>query len=155
MGPVTHADDVESHRLACVDPIRCDPRPMHLRSWLMTLLIAAACIAALPALAEDDRTTLRLAVGASTVMSLQENRSTGYGWRLNADASRNLALVDIADLGFSAGAARGPIVGAPGERRFKITARQRGTATAVFDYARPWEHVAPARRHVVTLAIGR
>ena len=126
-----------------------------IRRPLYALLTIAACMAPLaaPAHADESRATIRLAAGASTVIALPENPSTGYGWRLNADASRNLALVSIADAGFAAGAASDRLVGAPGLRRFTIAARQVGTAIAVFDYARPWEHVAPARRHIVSIAI--
>jgi inhibitor of cysteine peptidase len=134
-----------------------DPRPTHRQRWPVKLLIAVACIApfAAPAHGDESRSTIRLAAGARTVIELPENPSTGYGWRLNAEGSRNLALVSISDAGFAAGTASGRLVGAPGLRRFEIEARKEGTATAVFDYARPWEHVAPVRRYVVTIAISR
>jgi predicted secreted protein len=123
------------------------------RHWLRGLIILATALASslAPACAEESQ-TLRLAAGRSSVISLKDNPSAGYGWQLNNAASRNLALVGIADAGFVRDS---KLVGAPGQRRFGITARQPGTAVAVFDYARPWERVAPARRHTVTIRIGR
>jgi inhibitor of cysteine peptidase len=126
-------------------------RPSRL-PWAAALLVLAiaSMISSGPAHAEETRATVRVAVGASAVIALKENPSTGYRWRLNAGASRNLSLVDISD----AGSARDSnLIGAPGQRRFSIAARQAGSAIAVFDYARPWEHVAPAQRHVVTIEI--
>jgi inhibitor of cysteine peptidase len=115
------------------------------------LFVVAACIASLaPAGAQEGR-TIRLAVGASSAIALSENPSTGYRWQLDGAASRNLALISVSDAGFTSGASGR--LGAPGTRRFSITGRQPGTAVAVFDYARPWERVAPARRYVVTVEV--
>jgi inhibitor of cysteine peptidase len=122
------------------------------RSPLRHLACVSALIALIaPAAAQESR-TVRLAAGASTTISLSENPSTGYRWQLNTQASRNLAFVTVADAGFAAGASG--LLGAPGTRRFSITGRQPGTAVAVFDYRRSWEHVAAIRRHIVTIAIG-
>jgi inhibitor of cysteine peptidase len=120
--------------------------------WAAGLLVLAAvfAVSSATARAEETRATLRLASGATAAITLKDNPSTGYRWRLNEGASRNLALVDVSDAGF---ARDSNLIGAPGQRRFSITGRQPGTAVAVFDYARPWEHAAPARRHAVTIDI--
>jgi inhibitor of cysteine peptidase len=106
-----------------------------------------------PAQAQDQ--AVRLRVGASTVVTLTENPSTGYRWSLDTAASRNLSIVTIADAGFQRPAAGAPMVGVPGQRRFRISARSPGTAEAAFAYARSWEHGAPAQRHVVAIEIAR
>ena len=123
------------------------------RHWLLGLVMLTAVLASSfgPACAQESQ-TLRLAVGRSSVITLEDNPSTGYRWQLNNAASGNLSLVGIADAGFVRDS---KLIGAPGQRRFGITARQPGTAVAVFDYARPWEQVTPARRHTVTIKIGR
>ena len=123
------------------------------RKILIGLLVLAAGMAwpHAAAHAEESRETIRLAVGASTSIALTETPSTGYRWRLNSTASSNLAIVAVSDAGYASGASGKPLVGAPGQHRFRIAARRGGTATAVFDYVRSWEHVAPARRHVVTI----
>ena len=119
-----------------------------------TCVIAIAAFAvSLAPLRAEDTDAIHLAVGGATVITLTENPSTGYRWQLDGPASRNLSLVGISDAGFSRSA--GGLIGAAGLRRFKIAARRAGTAVAVFDYVRPWEHAAPARRHVVTIDIAR
>ena len=84
-----------------------------------------------------------LKIGEASVIRLQGNPSTGYIWTLNAAASKHLALVTVEDLGY-AGAPppkpdEPPIVGAPEEQSFRVTAKAAGTAKVAFDYVRPWE----------------
>lgn len=100
----------------------------------------------------QERQTARLAVGGTGVIMLKDNPSTGYRWQINNAASQNLSLVSIVNAGFVPDS---KLLGAPGTRRFSITAHAPGTAVAVFDHSQPWEHAAPARRHVVTIEIGR
>ncbi len=115
------------------------------------VLLALMAASPAPARAADERETIQLAVGSSRTIALTENPSTGYGWHLNQAASSNVSLVEISDAGFEAGG--GKLVGAPGTRRFRIVARQPGTAVAVFEYARSWEHVPAVRRYVVNIDI--
>ena len=121
------------------------------RRWPALILAAWVALFVTPGRAEDSSETIRLAVGAAQTVALSENPSTGYRWRLNEAASRDLVLITVVDAGFAPG--RTDRLGAPGVRRFTITARQPGTAVVIFEYARPWESVAPARRHVVTVEI--
>ncbi len=115
------------------------------------VLIAMMAASAAPLRAAEERETIHLAVGSSATIALTENPSTGYRWRLDQAASTDLSLVEISDAGFEAGG--GKLVGAPGTRRFRIVARGAGAAVAVFEYLRPWEHVAPIHRHVVDIQI--
>jgi predicted secreted protein len=150
--------------LICVNPIAIawrkifvmintvDLRPACQREWLALVLAAWMALFAMPGRAEDSSELIRLAVGGAHTVALSENPSTGYRWRMDEGESRDLALVAITDAGYTASESRR--IGAPGVRRFTITARRPGTAVAVFEYARPWERVAPARRHVVTIEIG-
>ncbi len=137
------------------------PKPRALRSTLRKILIGLAVLAAAmtwphaAAHAEESRETIRLTVGNSTAIALTETPSTGYRWSLNTSAGSNLSTVTISDVGYARGANDKPLVGAPGVHRFRIAARKPGTAVAVFEYARSWEHAAPARRHVVTIEIAR
>jgi predicted secreted protein len=82
---------------------------------------------------------------------LRENPSTGFKWRLNKAQSTHLGIVHVIDRGYQAG--QNGLIGAPGSRRWEITARAPGTASAVFTYARPWEHRPPAETHVVRVNI--
>jgi predicted secreted protein len=95
--------------------------------------------------------TARLAVGASTTIVLSENPSTGYRWQINKGQSANLRIVQIRDAGYQPGSSHR--MGAPGTHRWRIKALAAGSARIVFDYARPWEHGAPARRHTVRVEI--
>jgi inhibitor of cysteine peptidase len=123
------------------------------RQWLAGVLGAAAAMTSLaPARGQETRQTVRLSVPGSAVIALPETAGTGFGWRVNAEASSNLAVVAIADEGMAVPSSSPPI-GATGERQYRITALRPGTAIAVFDYLRPWEHVAPARRRTVTIEI--
>jgi inhibitor of cysteine peptidase len=125
----------------------------HRRRWLAGLAVALVASMPAPLRAQDSGQTVRLKVGGSATIVLPENPSTGYRWRLNTGASSNLAAVTVDDAGFSRAASGGPPIGAPGERRFQVTARRAGRAVAVFEYARPWEQGAPARIHRAAIEI--
>ncbi|MHB8885778.1 MAG: protease inhibitor I42 family protein [Methylovirgula sp.] len=98
--------------------------------------------------------TIRLSVGTTRTVALKENPSTGYRWHLNAAESANLAALRISDAGYHQGRSS-HLAGAPGMHRWRIEGRTQGAARITFDYSRPWEHVAPARRHVVHVEITR
>jgi inhibitor of cysteine peptidase len=110
-----------------------------------TLLLAALAVAGAARAAD----AVSLAPGASTIVQLPENPSTGYTWRLDADASAGLDHVAIIDNGHTRGAA---MPGAPGTRRWTIRARTPGEATLSFAYQRPWEP-APVETRQVTIEI--
>lgn len=122
-----------------------------LRPALVAVLVLAAIGTHASAQTEETSDTVRLRVRRTAAVSLAENPSTGYRWRLNPGESRNLRILGVADSGFARPAGNRPAVGAAGVRRFQIAARRPGNAVVVFDYARPWERGAPARRHAVTV----
>jgi len=105
-------------------------------------LAVAALIGALLGLAQSAAAETRdLTRGASTVMELQGNPSTGYSWRLDAANSENTSIVSIEDLGY--GESEPPPgekrrMGAPASYRFRITGVSEGTAKLVFEYVQPW-----------------
>ena len=81
--------------------------------------------------------------GAVEVVTLSENASTGFAWRLDADASQGLnVVVAVSDAGHRDGAT---MPGAPGTHRWSIRALKAGTATVTLVYQRPWEKTAPAQ----------
>jgi inhibitor of cysteine peptidase len=119
------------------------------------LVIALSLLSGLlggPALADDTAASYSLAVGGDANFALQENPSTGYRWHLDPAASNNLSAIDISDAGFTDAGGK-PLIGAPGQRHFRITARAPGTAVAVFDYMRDWEKLEPVHRHTVTVEV--
>ena len=120
-------------------------------SFLAAVLLAL--IASVPAGAQESGAAIRLTVGAAKTITLQENPSTGFKWRINTAQSSNLAAVQIDDMGYAPGPGDAP--GSPGVHRWRIGAKAPGLAQLVFEYARPWEQVAPARRHTVRVKIAR
>lgn len=125
---------------------------MATRVWLLAAVLLAL-IAGAPADAKTGGATVRLAVGGSTMVTLASNPSTGYGWRINTARSVNLGAVAIEDIGYQSGPGQMP--GAPGVHRWRVTAKAPGDVRIVFDYARSWEHVAPANRYTLRVKIGR
>ncbi|MBI5131406.1 MAG: protease inhibitor I42 family protein [Rhodopseudomonas palustris] len=124
-------------------------KPLRRTAAIAALLLIAI---ATPSRAEDSAETLRLAPGEAASFAIKENPSTGYRWHLDPTESRNLDLVDISDAGFTDAGGK-PLIGAPGQRHFRVTARKAGTASIVLDYLRDWENVPPASRHTVTVEI--
>lgn len=100
--------------------------------------------------AEAADQTLRLAVGQSASVELEENPSTGYRWGVDAKASSNLPILRISDRGFSEREGGKRLLGAPGIHRWNIEAASTGTASVIFIYRRPWEDKA-ARSHEVAV----
>lgn len=114
---------------------------------LLPRLLLFSLLLALPAQAGE---VLKLAPGRSAIFSLQENVTTGYSWRIDQSASRDLDILSISDVGRSG--ARRRIVGSPSLRNWKIQALKPGRAEIVFVYQRPWEP-APVQRRSVEVEI--
>lgn len=100
--------------------------------------------------AEAAEQRLRLAVGQSASVELEENPSTGYRWEIDAKASSNLPALRIGDRGFSQREGGKRLLGAPGIHRWNIEAASAGTARVIFIYRRPWEGNA-VRSHEVAV----
>jgi len=132
---------------------------MQARGEIVTfrLFVLSAClltlIASVPADAQESSEAIRLVVGATKTISLEENPSTGFRWQINTAQSANFGAVRLNDLGYRRGSRQ--LIGAPGVHRWRIKGRAAGNAQIVFDYARSWEHVAPAKRHTVRVEITR
>jgi inhibitor of cysteine peptidase len=110
---------------------------------LLPRLLLLSLFFAPPALAGD---VIRLAPGGSAIFSLQENVTTGYSWRIDQNASRNLGILSISDGGRSGGRRR--MVGSPSVRHWNIRALKAGQAEIVFVYQRPWEPAPVQTRNV-------
>ncbi len=114
---------------------------------LLSRLLLFSLFVALPAQASD---VIKLAPGGSAIFTLQENVTTGYSWRIDQAASRDLDILSISDGGRSGGRRR--MVGSPSVRHWKIQALKPGRAQIVFVYQRPWEP-APVRTRSVEVEI--
>lgn len=110
---------------------------------LLPRLLLLSLFLAPPAQAGD---VIRLAPGGSAIFSLQENVTTGYSWRIDQGASRNLGILSISDGGHSC--VRRGMVGSPSMRHWNIRALKSGEAKIVFVYQRPWEPAPVQTRSV-------
>jgi inhibitor of cysteine peptidase len=126
---------------------------MTLRLFISSVLaLAQIGLAAADAhAASRSNQTLSLSVGASKTIVLSENPSTGYAWQVDTAGSSNLAIVRVNDAGYQPG--QNGLIGAAGSHRWQIEAQAPGTAKIVFAYARAWEHVAPAKTHIVEVKV--
>jgi inhibitor of cysteine peptidase len=122
----------------------------------LAAILGVLCLAALLATGAAQAAPVKLAIGESTVVTLEENTSTGYRWSIDERASEGRERVGIDDLGHEQGGASGgrPLLGAPGLHRWRLTAKAPGRAVVVLVYTRPWEHAAPARTHRVEIEVG-
>jgi inhibitor of cysteine peptidase len=114
---------------------------------LLSRLLLLSVFVALPAQAGD---VIKLAPGGSAIFSLQENATTGYSWRVDQAASRDLDILAISDGGRGGGRRR--MVGSPSVRHWKIRALKPGHAEIVFAYQRPWEP-APVKTRSVEVEV--
>lgn len=98
----------------------------------------------------DSGKTVELAVGASLVIALEENATTGYSWALQGSVPGVLTVVGdeqkaAADTG---------VVGAAGRHTFEYKAAAAGEGELKLVYVRPWEKgVAPVKTYTVTVVV--
>lgn len=84
-----------------------------------------------------------VAKGASIVVSLESNPSTGYVWQVGKNDNTVLKLIGAP--AFEPGVNQMP--GAPGHQLFKFEAVATGSDAIELGYVRPWEKdIAPARK---------
>lgn len=93
----------------------------------------------------DERLAVR--VGEEVAVTLEENRTTGYSWRLEIPA----ALLEMIGEEHSRSSDR---AGAGGTVTFRFRASAPGEGRLVAIYERPWEH-EPVRRHDWRIVVAR
>lgn len=93
-----------------------------------------------------------LKIGQSFVYKLAGNPSTGYTWRVSAGESQNANILSIEDLGSSP--PERPLLGAPQEHNFRVTASAAGNAKVVFEYVQPWIGKAEKRDTLTVEVMG-
>lgn len=115
-------------------------------------LLFVLTLFALDARASDE--ILKLSKGARAMITLAENPSTGYSWKIDSAGSANLDILRIVDGGFVRRGGGAQMVGAPGVHKWAVEALAPGQATINFIYLRPWEN-APVRTHRVVVRVAR
>ena len=103
-------------------------------SLTLATLVLAVLLASGTGLGAREVKSLR--VGASWVVEMQGNPSTGYKWRLDPAGSENVSIVKVEDLGYGEG--KGKLLGAPASQRFRLTGLSAGFAKLHFEYVQPW-----------------
>jgi inhibitor of cysteine peptidase len=78
-----------------------------------------------------------LAVGASLVVSLCSNPSTGYRW--SAPTSSDPAVASVSAWAYAPAQSADGMVGAPGTEQATVTANAPGSAVINASYDQPWE----------------
>ena len=90
---------------------------------------------------QDNGKTIELPKGATLVLKLSSNASTGYSWSVQSNSSLlKLVKSDYTEQ------KQAKLVGAPGVQTFQWQAAGSGTAALQLEYRRPWEKDQPAAK---------
>lgn len=115
---------------------------MRFGSGMAIAMALVAPVGAAPAVASDvplaganSGKAQILRRGQVATVDLQTNASTGYSWKVDAEAGIQVTLGKTV-------ATRPGMVGAPSVATYKVTGTKRGTYRIVFRYMRPWENKA-------------
>jgi inhibitor of cysteine peptidase len=112
---------------------------------------AAAQKNAAPTIMRSTAAPLTLAPGAETTIVLEENLTTGFGWRLDLSGGTP-CCVTITDLGHERRSGDTAAVGAAGLHRWRLRAQSAGHAELRFVYQRHWEQ-QPVREHLISVDV--
>jgi inhibitor of cysteine peptidase len=74
-----------------------------------------------------------LSVGQAFTLSLPENRTTGYSWRVSKNGAPVCKLVD------DYGEQTSKLIGSPGVHKWRFVAEKPGGSTIELHLVRPWE----------------
>ncbi len=118
----------------------------------IALAVSTSAKSAAPVLATEAQNgkTVAIAKGASLVISLQSNPSTGYSWQVGKNDNAILKLVGKPE--FQPPAHQMP--GTPGRQLFTFEAIAPGHDAVELGYFRPWEKdVAPAKTFSIVVSV--
>ncbi len=91
---------------------------------------------------QDNGKDIELPAGATLVVRLKSNPSTGYSWAIKGDPAP-LRLVKSST---TKNGQASHVAGAPVIQEFRLAAVSAGMAPLTLEYRRPWEHgVAPVK----------
>jgi inhibitor of cysteine peptidase len=102
----------------------------------------------------DNGKTLEAKVGDTVVLSLEENLSTGFGWRVSKEPDAAVLKVELSEA--KSGKNKSPegklILGAPGTHEWTLRATGAGTATLTLDHMPPGGK-SPAETFTITVRV--
>jgi len=97
---------------------------------------------------------LNVKVGSTQRFFLVSNRTTGFQWVVNTEASTGMDHFTIAKTGYTDTDSPDGVVGAPGRQWWVIRGTSPGKAELQLDYQRPWEaDTPPARQSTVLIEV--
>jgi inhibitor of cysteine peptidase len=118
-------------------------------------VIAFAVAGQVAQAAEKSDSAIQATVGKGFTISLESNRSTGFGWQLAKPLDETLVKSvknEYQDAPEAPGKER--VVGVPGKEVWTFKALKSGKITIEFKYVRPWEKdKAPAKTQSVTVEV--
>ncbi len=99
---------------------------------------------------QDNGKTIELTKGATLIVKLSSNASTGYSWSVQSKSP----LLKLLDSNYKEKKQLAQVAGAPGVQTFQWQATGAGNATLKLEYRRPWEKdEPPAKTFSVSLQI--
>lgn len=98
---------------------------------------------------KNDRQTITIAVGQQLDVRLPSNPTTGYQWTAGVLHAGPVALTRPAAFQQSSSG----LLGAGGTQVFSYRGVATGRVQLSFDYARSWEHTAPAKHLAITVVV--
>jgi inhibitor of cysteine peptidase len=91
---------------------------------------------------QDNGKTIQLSEGATLMVKLPSNASTGYSWSVKGNPS----LLKLIKSDYSEQKRPMQVAGAPGVQTFQWQATETGDAKLQLEYRRPWEKNEPAAK---------
>jgi inhibitor of cysteine peptidase len=80
-----------------------------------------------------------MSIGESLKISLPSNPTTGYSWSITRQGDPTVLHLSSDYYPTST------LTGSGGTETWNVIATKKGNETLIFNYARPWENVAPVR----------
>lgn len=104
----------------------------------------------LPPEYSDPSKPIKTTVGQEFTITLDSNRTTGYGWQFAGEIDKEkLKIVEIQHQ-----SSKTKRLGAGGKDMWTFRALQKGNASISLEYVRPWEKdVAPAKEATFTVMV--
>jgi predicted secreted protein len=103
--------------------------------------------------ADDDGSTITLAVGDTIKVVLEGNPTTGYGWTAALTPADSGIIQQVGEPTYVPDSVPSGIVGAGGTYTFTFKALAVGQVSLKLAYARPWESVPPLQTFAVTVNV--
>lgn len=99
---------------------------------------------------QDSGHNIILDIGQTAIITLAENRTTGYGWEFEIEPQQQDVIGNIKEKHIYQ---KTKLIGAGGIKEFRFKAERAGKVNISAYYRRPWENVDKKNLHSVTYTI--